>query len=49
MYFFFSKIRESNSLNPDQDRRSVSPNLGPNYMQRLSADDKLRLARKELN
>ena len=44
--YFFSKnsfmntIRVSNSLDPDQDRRSVGPDLGPNGLQRLSADDK---------
>ena len=33
----------SNSLDPDQDRQnghSVGPDLGPNCLQRLSADDK---------
>ena len=25
---------------PDRDRRSVGPDLGPNCLQRLSADDK---------
>ena len=30
----------SNDLDPDQDRRSVGPNLGPNCLQRLTADDK---------
>ena len=39
----------SNSLGPDQDRHAVGPDLGPNCLQRLSADDKkLPLARKEL-
>ena len=37
---FRNTIRVSNSLDPDQDRRSVGPNLGPNCLQRLSADDK---------
>ena len=42
---FFSKknsgilIKVSNSLDPDQDRHYVSPDLGPNCLQRLSADD----------
>ena len=47
--FFFSKStfsknsfrntsRVSNSLDPDQDRGSVGPDLGPKYLQRLSAD-----------
>ena len=33
----------SNSLDPDQDRQFVSPDLGPNCLQRLSADNKSRL------
>ena len=33
-------MRVSNGLDPDQDRRSVVPDLGPNCLQRLSADDK---------
>ena len=28
----------SNSLDPDQDRHFVGPDLGPNCLQRLSAD-----------
>ena len=28
-------IRVSNSLDPDQDRRSVGPDLGPNCLQRI--------------
>ena len=35
-----NSIRVSNSLDPDQDQRSVGPYLGPNCLQRLSADDK---------
>ena len=31
----------SNSLGPDQARHSVGPDLGPNYLQNLSADDTL--------
>ena len=30
----------SNGLDPVQDRHSVDPDLGPNCLQRLSADDK---------
>ena len=30
----------SNCLDPDQDRHFVGPDLGPNCLQRLSADDK---------
>ena len=32
----------SNCLDPDQDRRSVNPDLGPNCLQNLSADDTSR-------
>ena len=37
---FRNIIRVSNGLDPDQDRHSVGPDLGPNCLQRLSADDK---------
>ena len=51
--FFFKKIfrnhiRVSNSLDSDQDRPSVGPDLGPNCLQRLSAHYKSPLALKEL-
>ena len=42
---FFQKIHlsgtpsVSNSLNPEQGRCSVGPYLGPNYLQRPSADN----------
>ena len=39
-----STIRVSNNLDPDQDRHSISPDLGPNCLQWFLADDK----RKEL-
>ena len=32
----------SNGLEPDQDRHSVTPDVDPNCLQRLSADDKSR-------
>ena len=35
-----STIRVSNSLDPDQDRQNVGPDLGPNCLHRLSADNK---------
>ena len=35
---FRNTIRVSNSLDPDQARRFVGPDLGPNYLQRLAAD-----------
>ena len=38
---FRNIIRVSNSLDPDQDRHSVVPDLGPNCLQRLSADDQI--------
>ena len=44
MLLFKKKIRNtvrvSSGLNPDQDRRSVGPDLGLNCLQRLAADDK---------
>ena len=36
-------------LDPNQDKHSVGPDLGLNCLQKLSADDKLLLSRKELN
>ena len=38
----------SNSLDLDQAQHFVGPHLGPNCLQRLSADDKSPLAGKEL-
>ena len=32
---FSNAIRVSNSLDPDQDRHSVGPDLGPDCLQRL--------------
>ena len=29
----------SNSLDPDQDRHFVGPDMGPNCLQKLSADE----------
>ena len=47
---FFNTITVSNSLDPDQTRHFVGPDLGPNCLQRLSADNKSRpLAGKEFN
>ena len=39
---FRDTIRKSNPIDPDQDGRSVGPNLDPNCLQRLSADDESR-------
>ena len=50
MLDFFNTVRASNSLDPDQVRCFVGPDLGPNCLQRLSADyKKIPLAGKELN
>ena len=38
MLDFFNTIRVSISLDPDQARHFVGPDLGPNCLQRLSAD-----------
>ena len=38
MLDFFNTNWVSNSLDPDQAGHSVGPDLGPNYLQRLSAD-----------
>ena len=43
---FRNTISVSNGLDPDQDRHFVSPDLGPNCLQKLSADDKSPLARR---
>ena len=40
--YFRITIRVSNGLDPDQDPRSVGPDLGLNCLQRLSADDKIQ-------
>ena len=45
---FFKIIVWHKRLGPDQDRCSVDPDLGPNCLQRLLADDKSPLAREEL-
>ena len=41
-------MRVSNNLDPDQERHSVVPDLGPNGLQNLSADGDSHLAKKEL-
>ena len=45
MLDFFNTIRVSKSLDPDQARHFVGPDLGPNCFQKLQAD----IAGKELN
>ena len=39
--YFRNTTRVSNGLDPDQDQCYDSPDLGPNCLQRLSADDKI--------
>ena len=39
---FRNTIRGSNSLDPDQVRHFVGPDLGLNYLQRILADDTKR-------
>ena len=39
--YFKNTIRVSNGLYPDQNRRSVGTELGPNYLQMLSADNEI--------
>ena len=40
--YFRNANRVSNSFDPDQARRYVGPDLGPNCLKRLSADDTRR-------
>ena len=35
-------MRVSNGLDPDQERHFVGPDLGPNCLQRLTANNKSR-------
>ena len=44
--YFRYTFRLSNGSDPDQHRQKVGPDLGPNCLQRLSADDKLPLAKR---
>ena len=49
-FFQINFFKKKNSLDPDQDRHCVRPDLGSNCLQRLSADNKSRCSqlRKEL-
>ena len=40
-------MRVANSLDPDQDRHFVGPDLGPNCLQRLSAAKSYGLVLKQ--
>ena len=42
-------IRVSNDMDPDQDRHFVGLDLGPNCLQRLSADDKVATCKEGWN
>ena len=46
---FRNTIRVSNSLDPDQARHNIGPDLGPNYFTRLLADDTSRQRVKSWN
>ena len=39
----------SKGLDPDQALRSVGPDLGPNCLQRLSADEKVTISKDRVN
>ena len=41
-------IRKSKGMDQDQDRHHVGPDLRPNCLQRLSADAKIAVSKKEL-
>ena len=41
-FFKVNTIRVSNSLDPDQARQNVGPDLSPNSLQKLSAEDTSR-------
>ena len=40
-HFFRNTIRVSNGLDPDQEPRSVGPDLHPNNLQKLSEGNKM--------
>ena len=45
----FSSADIFDGLDPDQDQHSVGPDLGPNCLQMLSADDKSRRQQRKNN
>ena len=47
-FSFKNTTRVSNGLDPDQDRHSVGPDLVPNCLQRLSADDKVATSKERV-
>ena len=46
--FFQEHYQSVKGLDPDQDRHSVGHDLGPNCLQRLSAEDKSRCKRGQV-
>ena len=42
-------IKVSNGLDPDQDQHFVCPDLGPNFLQRLSTDDRVTVSKERVN
>ena len=46
---FRNTIRVLSGLDPDQDRCFVGPDLGPNCLQRLSADAKVFASKERVN
>ena len=47
--FLSGTLSVSNGLDPDQDPHFVRPDLGPNSLQRLSADNKIIASKERLN
>ena len=45
---FNNTIRVSNVFDPGQDQHSVGPDLGPNCLQQLSADDKVAASKEKV-
>ena len=44
LHTFFAVFRVSNSLDPDQARHFVGPDVGPSSLQRLSSDTNVKIA-----
>ena len=46
--FFHDHYQNVKQLDPDQVQHSVGPDLGPNCLQRLSADDKVSTSKERV-
>ena len=46
--FFQEHYQSVNGLYPDEDQHSFSPDLGPNCLQRLSAEDKVTTSKERV-